>query len=84
MMKPLRLPRAAAGGKVIDAPLYTKDPLRTRLAGETSPLAGVVVRIQPRADEELKWPVWKTALFILIFCGLFWSGVIWLGLRLFG
>jgi hypothetical protein len=30
-----------------------------------------------------KWPVWKVSVFVVVFCGAFWAGVIYLGMRLF-
>ncbi len=35
-------------------------------------------------EEQAKWPAWKSTLFVIGFCGLFWGGVIWLALRLLG
>jgi hypothetical protein len=31
-----------------------------------------------------KWPAWKVSLFVIVFCGAFWGGLIYLGMRLFG
>ena len=31
-----------------------------------------------------KWPAWKVSLFVIAFCGAFWAGVIYLGVRLLG
>jgi hypothetical protein len=31
-----------------------------------------------------KWPAWKVTLFVVVFCGAFWGGLIYLGMRLFG
>jgi hypothetical protein len=31
---------------------------------------------------ESKWAAWKVTLFVILFCGAFWSGVAWLVLRL--
>lgn len=37
----------------------------------------------PYADEP-KWPAWKVTVFVIVFCGAFWAGVVYLLARLFG
>jgi hypothetical protein len=33
---------------------------------------------------EAKWPAWKVTVAVIVFCGAFWAGIIYLGMRLFG
>jgi hypothetical protein len=39
--------------------------------------------LDPLADEP-KWPAWKVTLAVILFCGAFWAGVVYLGMKLFG
>jgi len=31
-----------------------------------------------------KWAAWKVSLFVIVFCGTFWAGAIYVATRLFG
>jgi hypothetical protein len=31
---------------------------------------------------ESKWPAWKVSTFVILFCGAFWTGMVWLGVSL--
>lgn len=33
-------------------------------------------------DDTVRWPLWKSFLFVVTFCGVFWTGVVTLVLRL--
>jgi hypothetical protein len=35
-------------------------------------------------QDEPKWPAWKVSTFVILFCGAFWTGLVWLGSSLFG
>lgn len=38
----------------------------------------------PEFPSDAKWPAWKVSVFVIVFCGAFWTAAIYLGVRLFG
>ena len=64
--------RPASDGR---APNVDRDGPVTSRSGMNPP--------DPYADEP-KWPAWKVTVFVIVFCGAFWAGVLYLLSRLFG
>lgn len=44
--------------------------------------SGQIVRYGGHGPQEERWPAWKSALFVVAFCGAFWAGVAYLASRL--
>lgn len=72
---------------MIDAHISTRDGLG-RLADDARAArsGGQMVRYGGPApgDHDVRWPAWKSAVFVVGFCGAFWAGVAYLAFRLFG
>lgn len=59
------------------------DVLRApRPAGERSRNLSPDIHDLPYEDE--KWPAWKVTVFVVAFCGAFWTGIAYLLARLLG
>lgn len=70
---------------MIDAHISTRDSLdRLSLESRSVRAGGAIVRFGGAPEPEAgRWPAWKSALFVVVFCGAFWAGVAYLVSRLF-
>jgi len=69
---------------VIDAQISTRDGLG-HIPSDPKGLrhGNPVVRYGGGRDPDTeRWPAWKSALFVIVFCGAFWAGVAYLVSRL--
>ena len=71
------------------APLRNEDNFQSKIVA-FDPEARRRVDASSRLDDMSReheaddtWPMWKTAWFILITCGSFWAGVIYLVIKIF-
>ena len=72
----LKAPNGAAPG------VSTRQAFGAPAVGETEARASPFPRPGVLPPGEGKWPLWKTAVFVLGFCGAFWAGVAWIVYRL--
>lgn len=56
---------------------------RSRLPGSHEVLDGIRLETLPYRDDTVRWPLWKTALFVLTVSGGFWGGIIYTAVRSF-
>ena len=73
----------STAAKVQIADVETRQ--RPERAEPVRPAEPSIARAPTLAEPHIeKWAAWKVSLFVILFCGAFWSGVIYLGMRLFG